>query len=106
MYVGENESVKFWATVLNSLKNRCVKGIFIACTDSFMEFDMVIHTVFLQEVQQPIYTTNTIEGFNRQLLKVNMSKSIFTTDDSLLKILYLTMIDITQNRPDGSTTEV
>lgn len=30
MWVGENESSKFWATVLNSLKNRGVEDIFIA----------------------------------------------------------------------------
>ena len=34
-----------------------------------------------------IYTTNAIEGFNRQLRKVTKSKSEFPTDDSLLKIL-------------------
>ena len=34
MWVGENESAKFWATVLNGLKNRGVEDIFIACTDN------------------------------------------------------------------------
>ena len=38
-----------------------------------------------QEVRRLIYTTNTIEGFNRQLRKVTKSKSVFPTDDSLLK---------------------
>ena len=33
MWAGENESTKFWATVLNDLKNRGVEDIFIACTD-------------------------------------------------------------------------
>lgn len=28
MWVGENESAKFWATVLNGLKNRSVEDIF------------------------------------------------------------------------------
>jgi len=41
-----------------------------------------------------IYTTNAIEGFNRQLRKVTKSKSVFPTDDSLLKMLYLAMMDI------------
>ena len=36
------------------------------------------------------------EGFNRQLRKVTKSKSVFLTDDSLLKMLYLAMIDITK----------
>ena len=34
MWIGENESAKFLATVLNSLKNRGVEDIFIACTDN------------------------------------------------------------------------
>ena len=49
-----------------------------------------------QEVRRLIYTTNTIEGFNRQLRKVTKAKSVFPTDDSLLKMLYLAMIDITK----------
>ena len=43
-----------------------------------------------------IYTTNAIEGFNRQLRKVTKAKSVFPTDDSLLKMLYLAMADITK----------
>ena len=43
-----------------------------------------------------IYTTNAIEGFNRQLRKVTKSISVFPIDDSLLKMLYLAMIDITK----------
>ena len=175
MWVGENESAKFWATVLNGLRNRGVEDIFIACTDNLNGFDTAIHAVFPeteiqncmihqlrnsskyvsykdlkaltsdlkavyaavdeqaaldaletfaqnwdnkypkiakswqenwtnlstyfkypQEVRRLIYTTNTIEGFNRQLRKVTKSKSIFPTDDSLLKMLYLAMMDITK----------
>ena len=45
-----------------------------------------------EEVRKLIYTTNAIEGFNRQLRKVTKSKSVFPTDDSLLNldlIIYL-----------------
>ena len=49
-----------------------------------------------EAVRTLIYTTNAIEGFNRQLRKVTKSKSVFPTDDSLLKMLYLAMIDITK----------
>jgi len=49
-----------------------------------------------QEVRTLIYTTNAIENFNRQLRKVTKAKSVFPTDDSLLKMLYLAMIDITK----------
>ena len=42
MWVGENESAKFWATVLNGLKNRGVEDIFIACTDNLTGFSSAI----------------------------------------------------------------
>ena len=48
-----------------------------------------------------IYTTNAIEGFNRQLRKVTKAKSIFTTGDSLLKMLYLVMMDIKKKWTGG-----
>ena len=37
------------------------------------------------EIRRLIYITNAIEGFNRQLRKVTKAKSVFPTDDSLLK---------------------
>ena len=49
-----------------------------------------------EAVRRLIYTTNAIEGFNRQLRKVTKAKSVFPTDDSLLKMLYLAMMDITK----------
>ena len=45
------------------------------------------------ELRKLIYTTNSIENFNRQLRKVTKSKSIFPTDDALFKMLYLATID-------------
>ncbi len=55
MWVGENESAKFWATVLNGLKNRGVEDIFIACTDNLTGFDAAIHATFPQtEIQNCI----------------------------------------------------
>lgn len=49
-----------------------------------------------EEVRRLIYTTNAIEGFNRQLRKVTKAESVFPTDDSLFKMLYLAMMDITK----------
>jgi transposase-like protein len=175
MWVGENESAKFWLGILNSLKNRGVDDIFIACVDGLSGFpnaieaaypkteiqQCIIHQIrnstkfvsykdikhlmmdlksvyaavdeetalgnldifedkwvskypkisrswrenwanlstyfkYPKEMRTLIYTTNTVEGFNRQLRKVTKSKSVFPTDDSLLKMLYLAMIDITK----------
>ena len=48
MWVGENESAKYWATVLSSLRNRGVNDIFIACTDNLTGFSNAINAVFPQ----------------------------------------------------------
>ena len=175
MYVGQNESAKFWLSILNGLKNRGVEDILIACVDGLTGFPQAIEAVFPQtEIQQCIihqirntqsmvsykeikplmadlkrvyaaateeialaeldsfdekwsgkypkiakswrdnwanlstyfkypeavrrliYTTNAIEGFNRQLRKVTKSRTVFPSDDSLLKMLYLAMMDITK----------
>lgn len=174
LWVGENESAKYWLTVLNELRMRGVKDILISCTDNLTGFDEAIRAVYpnadlqhciihqirnstryvsykdiktlmadLKEVYRAvnepsaaeslerfgdkwnskypkiydswkrnwgslttyfayppdirkiIYTTNQIENFNRQLRKVTKSKSTFPNDDSLIKILYLAVCDIT-----------
>ena len=175
MYVGQNESAKFWLSILNGLRNRGVEDILIACVDGLTGFPQAIEAVFPDtEIQQCIihqirnttkfvsykelkslmadlkrvyaapteeialaeldsfdekwsgkypkiakswkdnwanlstyfkypeavrrliYTTNAIEGFNRQLRKVTKSKTVFPSDESLLKMLYLAMMDITK----------
>jgi putative transposase len=175
MWIGENESAKFWLTVMNDMKNRGVEDILIACVDGLTGFPNAIAAVFPktelqqcivhqirnttkfvsykdikllmadlkrvyaapseesalfeldifedkwkskypkismswkdnwanlstyfkypQEVRTLIYTTNIIEGFNRQMRKVTKSKPVFPTDDSLLKMLYLAMVDATK----------
>jgi putative transposase len=175
MWIGENESAKFWLGILNGLKNRGVEDILIACVDGLTGFTSAIEAIYPrteiqqciihqirnstkyvsykdlkplmadlkkvyaavdeptaqyqlevfdekwggkypkialswrsnwvnlstyfkypQEVRTLIYTTNAIENFNRQLRKVTKSKSVFPTDDSLLKMLYLAMVDITK----------
>ncbi len=46
MWAGENESAKYWATVLNSLRNRGVDDILIVCTDNLTGFSAAIEAVF------------------------------------------------------------
>ncbi len=46
------------------------------------------------EIRKLIYTTNMIESYHRQLRKVTKGKSIFPTDESLLKMLYLATQDV------------
>ena len=175
MWIGENESARFWAGILNELKNRGVRDILIACIDGLSGFteaitgvypkteiqQCIIHQIrnstkhvaykdlkplmadlkrvyhapsqdtaieeldrfdeiwsgkypriakswrenwmnlsaffkYPQELRTLIYTTNAIEGFNRQLRKVTKNRSVFPSDESLLKMLYLATMDITR----------
>ena len=46
------------------------------------------------QIRKIVYTTNMIESYHRQLRKVTKGKSVFPTDESLLKMLYLVTQDI------------
>jgi putative transposase len=175
MWIGENESSKFWLNVLNDLKNRGVQDILITCVDNLTGFTQaitacypkteiqkcIIHQIrnsvrfvsykdlkkvttdlkpiykavteeaalleldrfeeawaskypliirswrnnwdelatffkYSPEIRKLIYTTNMIESYHRQLRKVTKGKSIFPSDESLLKMLYLATMDVTR----------
>ena len=51
---------------------------------------------FPNEIRRIMYTTNIIEGLNRQYRKVTKTKSVFPSDTSLEKMLYLASRNITQ----------
>ena len=44
---------------------------------------------YTADIRRLIYTTNTIEGFHRQIRKVTKTKGAFTNDMALLKLVYL-----------------
>lgn len=48
------------------------------------------------EIRRLIYTTNSIEGYNRQLRKVTKTKGAFPTDQAARKLLFLVNRDITR----------
>jgi len=175
MWIGENESSKFWLSVLNDLKNRGVQDILITCVDNLNGFSeaitasypkteiqkCIIHQIrnstryvsykdlkkvtadlkpiykasteeaavleldrfeevwgskypliirswrnnwaelatffkYPLEIRRLIYTTNMIESYHRQLRKVTKGKSIFPSDEALLKMLYLATMDVTR----------
>ena len=51
---------------------------------------------FPEEIRRIMYTTNIIEGLNRQYRKVTKTKSVFPSDISLEKMLYLASQNITK----------
>jgi len=48
------------------------------------------------EVRKIIYTTNIIEGLNRQFRQITKNKPSFTNDNSLRRMLYLASQRITK----------
>ncbi len=44
---------------------------------------------YSQHIRRIIYTTNTVEGYHRQLRKVTKNKGVFTSDTALEKLVYL-----------------
>ena len=42
-----------------------------------------------EAIRRLVYTTNTIEGYHRQIRKVTKTKGAFTSDMALLKLIYL-----------------
>lgn len=49
---------------------------------------------YSEPIRRIIYTTNTIEGFHRQVRKVTKTKGAFPSDMALLKLIYLTTQNI------------
>lgn len=62
-----------------------------SCVKSWEENWDILSTFFgyPPEIRKIIYTTNIIEGLNRQFRKITKNKPSFTSDDSLKKMLYL-----------------
>ena len=63
---------------------------------------------FSPRIRKMIYTTNALEGFNRQVRKYTKSRTIFPTDESLNKCVYLATMEImekwTQSVPNWGAT--
>ncbi len=56
--------------------------------------DLATYFAYPAEIRRLIYTTNSVEGYHRQLRKVTKSKSIFPTAESARKLLFLANRDI------------
>lgn len=51
---------------------------------------------YSEPIRRIIYTTNTVEGFNRQVRKITKSKGGFSNDDALYKLVFLIYRDISR----------
>ena len=58
--------------------------------------ELTTYFKYPEEIRRLIYTTNSIENFNRQLRKYTKTKSSYPTDDSLSKSIYLSTKEITK----------
>ncbi|MEJ7780446.1 MAG: IS256 family transposase [Daejeonella sp.] len=78
----ENKWGKKYEKVLESWRNNWAK------LTTYFRYDAMVRKL--------IYTTNTIEGFHRQIRKVTKTKGAFTSDMALLKLMYLVHNNIRQ----------
>ncbi len=60
------------------------------CTNlsTFFEYD--------EQVRKTIYTTNPIEGMHRQIRKITKSKGAFSSEQALMKLMFLIIKDISK----------
>ena len=49
-----------------------------------------------EEIRKLIYTTNAVEGYHRMVRKFTKSKAIFPTDDSIRKVVYFSVKEISK----------
>ena len=70
-----------------------------SCVKSWEENWDILSTFFEypMEIRKIIYTTNIIEGLNRQFRQITKNKPSFTNDDSLRRMLYLAAQRITKH---------
>lgn len=97
--VGENESSKYWLSVLNSLKNRGVQDILILCSDGLTGIKDAISTAFPKTEQQ-----RCIVHMVRNTLKyvVNKDMKAFAKD---LKTIYTAADEEAARKQLESVTE-
>ncbi len=87
MCVGENESAKFWLSIMNGLKNRGVMDILIACVDGLTGFTSAIEAVFPKtEIQQCIihqirHTTKFVSYKDIKNLMADLKKVYAAIDE-------------------------
>ena len=84
--IGENESSKYWLSVLNSLKNRGVQDILILCSDGLTGIKDAISTAFPMTEQQRCIVhmvRNTLKYVANKDMKVFAKdlKTIYTSPD-------------------------
>lgn len=58
--------------------------------------NLMIFLQYPEAIRKVIYTTNAVESVNSQLRKVTKNKRVFPNDESVFKILYLTIDYITR----------
>ena len=109
IWIGENETAKFRLSVLTDLKNRGVKDILIICSDGLSGIKQAIESAFPNTVQQRCIVhliRNSCKYLSYKDRKEFCKdlRTVFPTDESLFKSLYLAQDKITSkwNVPYGN----
>ncbi len=103
LVIGENESSKYWLSVLNSLKNRGVQDILILCSDGLSGIKEAIQTAFPKTEQQRCIVhmvRNTLKYVANKDMKAFAKdlKTIYTASDEKTA---LSQLDRVTDKWDG-----
>lgn len=58
--------------------------------------ELTAYFQYSHHIRKMIYTTNTVEGFNRQIRKITKSKGVFPSEDAVIKLVWLAARNIVQ----------
>jgi putative transposase len=74
-------------------KYKAAVAVWERAWDRFIPF-----LAFPPEIRKIIYTTNAIESFNYQIRKIIKNRGQFPTDDAVVKLIWLAVVDIEDKR--------
>ncbi len=113
-WISENESASFYTSICADLKKIYGAVNLEDAEYAFEEFrekwngkypnimkswdknwaELTTFFEYPQEIRRIIYTTNAVEGYHRMVRKFTKSKAIFSTDDFIRKVIYLSVVEI------------
>lgn len=80
---------------MNNLEEKWVKKYPIVIKSWRNNWDnLTTYFAYTAEIRRLIYTTNTVEGFHRQIRKVTKTKGPFTSDMALVKLVWLASMEV------------
>lgn len=102
IYIGKNESAKYWLSILNEVKNRGVKDILIICADGLTGIRDAIEAAFPQTGYQRCLVHQVWNTLKYVSDKDSKTFANATRKYTALQAKNLHLASLTVQRKDGS----